>query len=246
MAQKSFGAFQNATSTDKLRMTMQYAIVKDLAIWVTDSHILVKSDLDLWNCIDKNTIQFAEGKLLSSKVLQKMNGARVKNIEFSEDGVALYYSFSSAQPEEFHKYSGKVLDKDKNLFILLDIQGKEQYVMKEDSNEELLDSEGNKIPVTLTFPNVMSVIPTQFYNAKSELNDISNIGFSANLAVKIADCFCSQDGSGVSDTGGVKLLNFFDGNKGTRPFMVLPTGIAFGAEGYLKQFALLMPVIEKL
>lgn len=244
---KSFGAFQNLVSSDSLRPTLNYAVIDDGALWATDSHVLIKSDLDLWECIDKDSLQVAEGKVLDAKTLQKMNGAKVRFISFNEEGVELYYTWQkTAQPDEFYRYSAKYFGegRSRKSYVWLDFYGKPKFDADAEG-EPKRDNDGDIIYDTFSFPYFKGVFPSEFFVRGLEIYPMPDtMAISAMSLNNIAQCFSSLEGTEVNFNYGVKFYNFIKDNY-NRPIIILPAHTSYGDANYLKQYALVMPILLK-
>ena len=175
--------------------------------------------------------------------LKKLSGAKVKKIEFEDDGVALYYSWSSAQADDFIRYDAKFIGMDSSrpeLCVWLDIKGEMQKNPEYDKNRHEPIEEFS----TFMFPNFSCVIPRDFLEGNREcmFPITDSLSLSPLIMNDVFGCF-TGDGKTIASCTGVKMLKFSDTNN--RPIMIIPFHQVFGEEGYLKQFGLVMPIIGK-
>lgn len=218
MARK-FGKFEQTIVTDKLRPVFGSAMIKDGAIWTTDTHCIVKSNLSLWTCVDKDSIGEAEGKLLSTACLKAMSGSTVNKITFDFDQVII--QDKKGADLSVHYYFGLVEDAARNRFGLINPRN------------------GDLIGDAVHFPNVEGVIPRGWYDKDSEIL-LRDITLSARIVSNIQECFCDPMGFPEMVHQGVRIITASDGPK--HPYLILPSFVKYGSDGYLDQFGICMPV----
>lgn len=101
-----FKGFDKAVSNDNLTPQIQYFVVKDGKIIVTNGFLIVIADADLYFSNDE--CKYLEGKILHRELLKKMCKASVTNIELTIDKIKIHDKRSTLVEE--YTYSGTIVE----------------------------------------------------------------------------------------------------------------------------------------